>query len=152
MIILLCIVGIFAIYIYENDPQKKQEFKEIAIETIEDVKVELLFSAELKEGYYYFTSEISTKGYTKSPLGGNIAYAPTSDVCKDGTRISNKICRVKEGVTPDCSSSDLSFVWIQESDVTSDSRICLTAGEGHKYIDNATSFNLLDNVNFTMIR
>ena len=127
-------------------------FKESAAEIIDGVRNQLYLSNELEPGDYYFTSGMLLKGGEESPLGGKINYIQNTS---ESEYLSIGTLGIYKATNPGiCSATSPSFVRITHDGTKFRYSICLTAGEGNKYIDvtDGTEVNLLNQNNTDMIK
>ena len=153
IVILALIMGIAVVSIGGILQSTRQStFKETAAGIIDGVQKQLMIGNELKEGYYTFTADIVEKGGTESPLGGNILYKGTSGATAQGLGTykqigTSPVYRINTDATHgvSCGPARESYVRVQynASNFKYTYSICLTAGTGNYYINNAEYTTLL---------
>lgn len=135
-------------------------FKETAASIIDAVQKHLIVNNELKPkdttAYFAFTSDIVEKGGTESPLGGNILYKGSGTAQGTYAQIGQTpVYRITQSgnTAIACAAAKDSYVKVEY--ISSSSKynyyICLTAGSGNKYINEAEYTTLLGN-STTMIQ
>ena len=130
---------------------RQSTFKETAASIIDGVQKHLIVTNELKEGYYTFTSAIVEKGGDKTPFGDNIQYKGSGTAQGTGYEQigQSPVYRITTDSTHTvtCGAAKESYVQvIYHSDTYKyEYKICLTAGTGNYYINNAEYTQLLGN-------
>ena len=130
---------------------RQSTIKETAASIIDGVQKQLLINNRLEAGYFTFGEALLEKGGKDSPLGGTIVYNTTGS----GTRIGNSSVYKESGALT-CNGSQ-SFVHVIFDDSMSTGgkftyTICLSAGAGEYYIDNASYDDLLNNSKTDMFK
>ena len=128
-------------------------FKETAAGIIDGVQKHLIVNNMLQPkdttSYYTFTGDIVEKGGVDSPLGGQIKYK--SDTANQGTgyvRVGQTpVYQITYDSThvPSCAANKDSYVKVTYNSTSSkyEYKICLTAGTGNKFINEAEYTTLL---------
>ena len=150
IVILALIMGIAVVSIGGIlNSSRQSALKETAASIINGVRQKLVIANRIEVGDYRFTKELLEKGGDKSPLGGTYQILESVN-CSGDNLIGDNICKVN---VQTCSSSSISFVRVTEvgNNVFKYS-ICLTAGEGEKYIDLISEEELLDSNNTDMVK
>lgn len=148
LIMSLAIVGLGGVM----QGAKYNVLKESAAGMIDGVRQQLYLANEIEPGDYYFTKGILEKGGDTSPLGGNYNYISVSSATEYESIGTLGVYRAPGALT--CSDKSQSFVRVSYDGTKYTYSICLTAGEGNKYIDveEGTEANLLNLNNTEMIK
>ena len=142
IVILALIMGIAVVAMSGViDSSKKNSARRTAANIIDGVRTKLMLAGELKTGTYYFTNAILEKGGVTSPFGGNYKYKTGTAGNQIGTTGIYKL----SDVLTECSANKTSFVTIEVvTGQPTKYTICLTSGDGNRYIYGTESQILSD--------
>ncbi len=134
VIVILALIMSIAIVSISGVLQDSREkaYRETAVSIIKGVRQRLALANEQKAGAYYFTRNILESGGKQSPFGNDLTFR--SD---QGTQVNGTTDIYYVNTVPTCSASAVSFVSVAIDSTTNKVTysICLTAGEGNKYVE-----------------
>ena len=142
IVILALIMGIAVVAMSGViDSSEKNSARRTAANVIDGVRTRLMLEGELKTGIYFFSNAILEKGGVTSPFGGNYKYKTTTTGLQIGsTGIYRDISN-----TYQCKATTTSFVRVVvTSGQPTQYTICLTSGEGNRFIYGSESEILSD--------